>query len=479
MFGRLQEGRLAIEEIYRFANGPVHLEGTLRWDVQRLWDEIRTGLRKVAARGVEVASVSVDSWGVDYVLVRSNQPPLQPPFCYRDSRTEESYSAIRKMIGEEEIYRRTGVQFMPINTLYQLVAEQRQDAGLLGHTEQFLMIGDWFHYLLCGRMAQEESNASTTQLWDPRRRAWSDELIKALNLPRHIFPEVVPPCTRLGEITPELRAETGLGKIDVVAGCVHDTGSAVAAVPAQGNGWAYLSSGTWSLIGVELAEPLITEEARAANFTNETGVCGTTRFLRNASGLWILQECRRAWSGGGQKISYADLTGLGDEAEPFRSLLNPNDPVFLRPDDMPGAVRDYCRRTRQPEPETPGQFVRCALESLALLYGGMMEQLENVTGRKLHTLHIVGGGSKNTLLNQMTADATGRAVVAGPAEATAIGNVLLQAFTLGHISSHADLRKVVRESFPVKKYTPQPTGAWKRAKERFSVLEQAGKRSES
>jgi len=332
------------------------------------------------------------------------------------------------------------------------------------------MIGDWFHFLLCGHAVQEESNASTTQVWDPRKRSWSDEIVAALKLPRRIFPKVVPPCTRLGKLTASVRNETGLGEIDVVAGCVHDTGAAVAAVPAEGEGWAYLSSGTWSLIGLELEEPRINEAAQQANFTNETGVGGTSRFLRNVSGLWILQECRRAWARAGKDLEYAEMTRLAGDAEPFRTLINPNDPRFLRPDDMPAAVREYCREFSQPEPETPGQFVRCALESLALLYSQIIGQMEQVTGAKLTTLHIVGGGSKNTLLNQMTADATGRTVVAGPVEATAIGNVLLQALTLGHIATHADLRKTVRASFHLETCTPCPSPAWKAAYERFSKL---------
>ncbi len=322
------------------------------------------------------------------------------------------------------------------------------------------MIGDWFHYLLSGRKAQEESNASCTQLWDPKRREWSTELIDAMGLPRSIFPEVVAPCTRLGRLTAALQSETGLGEIEVVAGCVHDTGAAVAAVPAAGDAWAYLSSGTWSLIGVELPAPLISKEGLSANFTNETGVGGTSRFLRNASGLWILQECRKAWARAGHPFDYFALTSMAAEVEPFRSLIDPNDPIFLRPDDMPAAVREYCRRTGQPEPETAGQFARCALESLALLYRRMLVMLEKTTGRSIERLHIVGGGSKNDLLNQMAADATGREVIAGPVEGTSIGNVLLQALALGHIRDHAELRKIVRDSFPVRHFTPGDPAPW-------------------
>jgi rhamnulokinase len=465
MLGMLEDGRITIEEVHRFPNGPVRLAGTLRWDVLRLWEEIKTGLRKVAQRGISPASVGVDSWALDYVLMRGSEPMLRAPFCYRDARTAGPYE---RATARERIYAETGVQFMPLNTLYHLLADAETDGALLRSADRFLMIGDWFHFLLSGRAAQEESNASTTQLWNPRTRAWSAELIREFALPPHIFPEVVPPCSRLGTLTAAVQNETGLGCIEVVAGCVHDTGAAVAAVPAEGDGWAYLSSGTWSLIGVELPAPLITDAAREANFTNETGVGGTSRFLRNASGLWILQECRRQWAREGCEWDYDALTKLAGEVARFRSVVNPNDPRFLRPGEMPAAVREACRETGQPEPETPGQFARCVFESLALLYRQMLDLVERVTAQRITTLHIVGGGSKNDLLNQMAADSTGRTVVAGPVEATVIGNLLLQAHTLGHIGSHAELRRIARDSFPVRTFLPRADAGWERARERLT-----------
>ena len=465
MLATLEAGRVALEEIHRFPNGPIRLAGTLRWDVLALWEHIKEGLRIVARRGLPIASISVDSWGVDYVLMRKGEPMLRAPFCYRDARTDAVFEPTRAQLGER-IYEITGVQFISINTLYHLLAELKNDPELLRSADGFLMIGDWFHYLLSGRKVQEESNASCTQLWDPRRREWSTELIDAMGLPRSIFPEVVAPCTRLGKLTAALQSETGLGEIEVVAGCIHDTGAAVAAVPAVGDAWAYLSSGTWSLIGVELPAPLISKDGLSANFTNETGVGGTSRFLRNASGLWILQECRKAWARAGHPFDYFALTSMAAEAEPFRSLVDPNDPIFLRPEDMPAAVREFCRRTGQPEPETAGQFARCALESLALLYRRMLVMLEKTTGRSIERLHIVGGGSKNDLLNQMAADATGREVIAGPVEGTSIGNVLLQALALGHIRDHAELRAIVRDSFPVRHFTPGDAAPWLVAEKR-------------
>ncbi len=470
MLGTLTDGQLTLEELHRFANGVVRLAGSLRWDVLKLWEEIKVGLRKAAQRGLPYESVSVDSWAIDYVLMRGAEPMLKAPHCYRDARTTHTYTTLRERLGEDHIYEQTGVQFMPINTIYHLAAELEQDPALLQSADRFLMIGDWFHHLLGGRPVQEESNASSTQLWDPHQRAWSDVLIAAIGLPRAIFPEVVSPCSKLGKTNADLQNETGLIPIEIIAGCVHDTGAAVAAVPANGDHWAYLSSGTWSLIGVELPVPLINETARKANFTNETGVGGTSRFLRNASGLWMLQECRRAWARAGRDYDYPELTQLAGEAPPFRTFVNPNDPRFLRPDDMLQAVREYCEHTAQPVPETPAQFARCTLESLALLYHEILALLERITKHPIHTLHIVGGGSKNALLNQMAADATGRTILAGPVEATAIGNILLQALTLGHIATHADLRRVVRDSFPVETYTPRGDHAWAEARKRFAKL---------
>ena len=469
MLGALSEGRLALEEVHRFPNGAIRLAGTLRWDLLRLWEEIKTGLAKVAERRLHISGVSVDSWALDYVLMQGREPMLRPPYQYRDARTERTYTAAREQLGDAEIFENTGVQFMPINTLYHLLADMEEDAELLRSADRFLLVADWFHCLLSGRAAQEESNASTTQLWDPRRRAWSDALIARAGLPRHIFPEVVPPCTMLGTLLPDLTEETGLSPdVAVIAGCTHDTGAAVAAVPAQGEQWAYLSSGTWSLIGVELPGPLIDEAARAANFTNETGVGGTSRFLRNASGLWILQECRRVWQREGHHYDYGTLASLAADAEPLRSIIDPSDARFLRPEHMPDAIRDYCRATGQMVPETPGQFARCVLESLALLYRQMLAQVESITGRTIRVLHIVGGGSRNALLNQFAANATGRTVLAGPVEATAIGNVLLQAVTLGHLEDLAALRRVVRDSFEIEEFVPQDAELWAAASARFA-----------
>ena len=470
ILGCLREGKVALEEVHRFPNGAVKISGTLRWDVLRIFDELKTGLRKIAARGVAAHSVSVDSWGLDYVLTGDGQPMLSLPHHYRDPRTDRPYAAALQSPGPELIFAETGIQFMSINTLYQLLAEQERSPRLLEIAERFLTIADYLHFLFNGVAVIEESLASTTQLYNAATRAWSERLIGTFGLPQKIFPPIVPSGTRLGALLPEVALELDAGAIEVIATCSHDTGAAVAAVPASGDDWAYLSSGTWSLIGVELPAPLITAAARTHNFTNEAGFGGTTRFLKNIVGLWLLQESRRAWTREGHEYNYGTLTTQAEHAEPFRSLINPRDPRFLRPDDMPEKIAACCRETGQPEPETPGQFTRCIYESLALLYARTLGEIEQVTGRAIARLHIVGGGSQSRLLNQFAASATGRTVLAGPVEATALGNVLLQAVTLGHLASLQALREVVRASFEIERYEPQDQAAWPQAAARFASL---------
>ena len=336
--------------------------------------------------------------------------------------------------------------------------------------DQFLNVGDYLNFLFCGVARAEESLASTTQIYDPRKREWSGELIRAFGLPERIFPKIVPSGTKLGKLQAAVVEETGLSEVEVVATCSHDTGTAVAAVPAEGEGWAYLSSGTWSLIGVELPCPLINEEVRAHNFTNEAGYGGTTRFLKNIIGMWLLQESRREWIRQGNPIEYAELDRQAEASEPFRSLINPNAARFMRPDDMPAKIAAYCRETGQPVPETPGQVARCVCESLALLYRQTLGQIERLTGTKISRLHIVGGGSRSPLLNQFAASGTERTVLAGPVEATACGNVLIQGLALGHLDSLATLRKVVRDSFPIAEFQPRDGAAWAAAFERFQKL---------
>jgi rhamnulokinase len=468
MLGRLEDGRLELEELHRFPSAAVAVLGSLRWDVLRIFEELKTGLRLLAQRKLPIGSLSVDSWGVDYVLINPVHPVLWPPFHYRDSRTEETYDKVRADVGEELIFAETGIQFMSINTIYHLASDLEKSRPLLELAECFLTIGDYFNYLFSGVPRVDESNASTTQLYDPRTHAWSGVLIERCGFPAKIFPKIVAPGTILGPLSSEVRAETGLGELQVVATCSHDTGAAVAAVPADDDeNWAYLSSGTWSLLGVELPAPLINERVRELNFTNEAGYGGTTRFLKNIVGLWLLQECRREWLKQGRQLDYATLIGEAERAEPFRSLIDPRAVRFIKPGNMPERIVHFCLEAGQPAPETPGQFVRCILESLALLYRVTLEEIEQVTGRTVRRLHIVGGGSRNVLLNEFAANATKRQVIAGPVEATAIGNVLIQAIALGHVKSLMAVRRMVRDSFVLQTFEPRSTEDWEAAYRRF------------
>ena len=469
ILGTLRGGKLAMEVVHRFPTGATEVNGTLRWNVIGFHAEILRGLRMVAARQPKVAGVSCDSWGVDYALCRDDAPLVSQPFQYRDPRTERTFGRTVSQVGAEAIYAETGVMFMGINTLYQLVDDTRSRPELLKVAHRFLNIGDYFNWLLSGVPRAEVSLASTTQLWNPRRQNWSSKLIRELGLPSHLFPIVVPSGTVLGK----LQGVTGLGSAKVIASCSHDTGCAVAAVPAQpGGDWAYLSSGTWSLLGVELPKPLVNEQVRAANVTNEAGFDGTTRFLKVLVGLWILQECRREWERDGGPSEYGVIAKLAAKAPSLRSIIRPDDPRFAAPGDMVRKIQDYCRETGQPVPTTHGAIARCILESLALLYRTELDTVARLTSRDIQRLHVVGGGSQNDLLNQATADALGRPVIAGPTEATAAGNLLIQAHALGKVRGLAGIRRVVRASFPTRTFKPRATArdAWAAALERFRAL---------
>ena len=459
MLGTLDAGRLTLEEAGRFANGPEARAGGLFWDLHALRRGIAAGLSNAAgmARAQEDApqSISVNSWGVDYVPL-VNDSGLDPHH-YRDARTDDDYAILDDDL-RRLIFESTGVQFMSINTLYQLLDDTSRRPSRLAEARAILTIADYFNWLFCGRVAVEASLASTTQVFDPRSRQWSGAVIDRFGLPMAVFPEVVESGTVLGEYRDWDGDDehVGLAGVKVVASCSHDTACAVAATPGEGDDWAYLSSGTWSLLGVELPSPVITERCRELNFTNEQGYAGTTRLLKNLSGLFILQECRRIWAEQGDEYDYATLATMAESAEPWRSLIRPDAADFGTVGDMPARIADYCRRTDQPVPQSPGEYARCVYESLALLYRTTLGQVEDLSGRTIRRLHVVGGGSRATLLNQLTADATGRTVVAGPVEATAAGNVLIQAATLGHVADGlAGIRRVVRDSFELATYEPQ------------------------
>jgi rhamnulokinase len=471
----LFDGRaVRLDELHRFPNGPVEAAGTRRWDILALWREIQTGLAKGAANyGSQIVSVGVDTWGVDYVLMSPKDEILGHPYHYRDVRVQGMLAQACSRVPRREIFAQTGIQFMELNTLYQLLAMQLSDPDLLRYAARLLLIPDYLNWLLCGSRVVEFTNATTTQCYHPVRREWAIGLLRSLGIPTHLFPEVVPPGTRLGTLRDDVASRTGLQRIDVVAPATHDTGAAVAAVPTERTGradWAYISSGTWSLIGVEVQEAIISDAALALNVTNEGGIDGTYRLLKNVMGLWLVQECRRSFERAGRPLEYEQLVQLARQAPPFRSLVNPDDSSFLSPPDMVAALQEACRRTGQPVPETEGQLVRCALESLALKYRRILEGIEALTGERIAVIHVVGGGSRNDLLNQFTANACGRPVIAGPTEATALGNVMLQARTAGDVGTLADLRAIVRQSSELKTCQPQATADWDAAYERFEQL---------
>lgn len=477
--GRVMAGiwngrKMRLVELHRFPNGPVNLAGSMRWDALRLWSEIQTGLKLAAKKfGRRIVSIGADTWGVDYVLLTKNGEMLGQPFHYRDARTNGWMKRAFKKVPRAEIFSRTGLQFLPINTLYQLLAQREQSPELLAQAHTLLLMPDFLHWCLCGTRMAELTNASTTQCLDAGRRNWASGMLKQFELPRHIFPQLVPPGTRLGTLRPELQAQTGLGDVQIVAPPTHDTASAVTAVPTTKTGtanWAYISSGTWSLMGVEVARPVRTPRARELNMTNEGGVDGTYRLLNNIMGLWLVQQCKRSFDASGRKFDYAQLARLAARAKPYRSLVDPDQPGFLNPTDMPAAIQSFCRKTRQPVPKTPGELIRCAQESLALKYRRTLNMLEELTGERIEVVHIVGGGSQNLALNQMAADACQRPVVAGPVEATALGNLLVQARTDGEIGSLAEIRETVRRSVTTWRFEPANAAAWDDAAGRLATF---------
>jgi rhamnulokinase len=469
VLGLFDGGRLRLEVVHRFANGPVRTLETMHWDVLHLYSEMLNALRRCTERG-GVDSIGVDTWGVDFALIGRNGTLLGNPRHYRDPHTEGTMELAFAKVPRADVFRRTGLQFMRFNTLYQLLALQRDRSPLLDMAETLLFMPDVFNWFFTGIKVNEYTDASTSQMLDPASRTWAYDLVRAFGLPDRILGTLVQPGTTLGPLRATVCQETGLSPVPVLATASHDTAAAVAAVPASGDSWCYISSGTWSLMGAELPAPLINDKAGAYNFTNEGGFGGTTRFLKNIMGLWLVQECRRAWERAGHAYGYDELARLATAAPPFTAVLNPDDDSFLLPANMPAAVADYCRRTGQPAPTEPGAVVRCCLEALAYRYRWVLERMEEVLDRKLDVIHVVGGGSQNALLCQFAADCCNRPVVAGPVEATAIGNVLVQAVGLGLLGSLADGREVVRRSFDVVTYTPHEPERWQGPYERFLEL---------
>jgi rhamnulokinase len=474
ILGTLEHGQLTLEEIYRFANGPVRLLDGLHWDVLRLWNEIKNSISLVEnKRQAKISSMAVDTWGVDFALLDRPGALLGNPFHYRDSRTDGMLEEAFRRMPRAEIFDHTGIQILQINTVYQLLSMVVSKSPLLDIAQTLLTIPDLFNYWLSGQITNEFTNATTTQCFDPRQHSWSWPVLDRFGIPLHLFHPVTEPGTLIGTLLPEIAEELNVPEFPIILPACHDTGSAVVAVPAENKDFAWISSGTWSIMGAEDNHPSITPQMQAYNFTNEGGAFGTWRISKNIMGLWLLQECKRTWAQQGENLNYEAITRLAAEAKPFLSVIDPDDSSFLHPGNMPERIRAYCQRTGQVVPQVKGEIARVALESIALKYRWTLARLEEVLGTCLEPIHLIGGGTQNQLLNQFTADATRRKVVAGPVEATTIGNILMQAITLRDLASLDEARQVVRLSFTPKTYEPGPAEAWEKAYAYFSRIIQA------
>jgi len=458
--GTLKDGRLSLEEIHRFANEPVEVCGTLHWDILSLYNNILKGMREyVKLYGDSVDGIGIDTWAVDFALFGNDGRLLQNPVCYRDKRTEGMVDKALEKMTAMELYEETGLAILSIHTLFQFLALRSSDSPVLSMATDYLMMPSALGYFLTGEKQVERSNAISTQFYNPRTARWSDRVFETYDLPRAIMPKLVDPGTRLGALLPSVQESTGLRNGDVISVCNHDTGSAVAAVPAEGEDWAFISSGTWSILGALSREVITTQESFDARMVNELTL-GSLFLARNIMGLWLLQQSRAAWQRAGEQYSYEELVTLAAEAPDNGPVVFPDDLSFLAPPDMPQAIADYCRRTGQKPPQGAAATTRCILESLALIYREDIEKLQELQGRKFSAIHIVGGGSQNALLCRFTADATGIPVLAGPVEATVAGNILVQALATGAVSSAAEVRKVVRDSNEVIRYEPGDKAAW-------------------
>jgi rhamnulokinase len=470
MLARYDGRRVTLEEVHRFPNRPVWVRGHQFWNILGLWEEVLVGLGQARQAGGRLDSIGVDTWGVDYGLVDAQGFLLGLPYHYRDHRTDGVMERVFATLPRKAIYGRTGIQFLPFNTLYQLVAQRRTHPASLLAADQLLLLPDLMHSWLCGERVGERTNATTTQFWDAASGRWATDFLAAFEVPTAIVPPVVEPGTRLGPVLPDLRAV--VGDAQVAAPATHDTASAIAATPVTlPGGWGYISSGTWSLVGQEIAHPILSEAALAANFTNEGGIFGTTRFLKNVMGLWLLQECQRRWAAQGDPFDYPTLLGLAEQAPAFASLIDPDDPRFLAPEDMPTTINVYLTEHGQPPLGTPGQFTRCILESLVLRSCQVLAECQGLTGIPINGLHILGGGGRNALTNQWLADALSLPVLAGPVEATALGNALMQLVALGELGKLGEVRALAGRE-PTQMYTPSTSSApWEAALQRLAAIQ--------
>ncbi len=471
IFGTIKKGKLELQEVDRFATGMVNINGSWHWNIYRFFEEIKTGIEKsVTHRHRSLSSMAIDTWGVDFGLLSKEGELLGLPFAYRDSRTDGMMDAFFQLMPREEVYRLTGIQFMQINSLFQLYSMKHRGDSILDAAEDLLFIPDILNYFLTGEKNTEFSFATTSQMYNPLAGDWESAIFEKMGIPVDIMQPIVQPGTKIGALRKDIAVETGGEHPDVYAAVSHDTGSAAAAVPAQGRNWAFISSGTWSLLGVESKTPVISDSALALNITNEGGIDSTFRVQKNITGLWIIQGLKEAIKEL-RKIDYSRITAGASDAPEFIAFIDPDHRDFLNPPDMREAMTGFFRKTGQPEPETSFEFVRAALESLALKYRYAFEQLSRVCPDvNIEVIHIIGGGSQNEMLNQFTADAVGKPVIAGPVEATAIGNILVQAGAKGWVGSTARAREIVRNSFPIKEYMPGDPEKWDRAYEGFKEI---------
>lgn len=481
ILGRLSGSNLSLEEVHRFLNEPVQMGGHLYWDFPGLLREIKKGIRLAHQKAGGLDGMAVDTWGVDFGFLDSTGELLANPIHYRDRRTDGIFPRFFATAPREEVYRQTGIQMMTLNTSCQMMALREENPKLLESANDLLLTPGLLTYFLCGKKANDSTIASTSQLYNPMTHDWAHDLIKKLGLPAKLFTPTFQPGTILGNLTPDVATELGFDNKSAVgpnmgvgpcmiAGAGHDTAAAVAAIPALEAPFAYISCGTWSLIGTELEKPLINPQAEALNFTNEVGAGRRIRFLKNVIGLWLLQQCRQSWAKQGQTYEYEQLTQMATMVQPWQAMVDPDDPAFLNPRDMLEAIGGYLQKTGQPIPETPGGFVACIIESLAIKYWWVIARLEELTGSRFANIHMVGGGAKNELLCQLTADISGKPVVVGPVEATAIGNLLIQALALGEIPNLEELRRIVRAAFPPRIYEPRCNQDFTAVKQRFMEL---------
>ena len=470
--GQIIDGKVELEELTRFNNHLIQTGGHVYWDIYALYTEVIRGLKTAAQRQLNIASIGIDTWGVDFVMIGDDNAILRNPRAYRDPITFDAMDDyIKHIIPQQDVYQTTGIQFLNFNTLFQFYAMRREGNSALQHARKILFIPDALSWMLTGNEVCEHTVASTSQLLDPHTRQLDERLLASVGLTRAHFGKMVSPGTLIGVLTNEVQEQTGLGPVPVIAVAGHDTASAVAAVPAKNERFAYLSSGTWSLMGIETKEAIISDRSFELNFTNEGGIEGTTRFLKNICGMWLYESCRREWPEEVRRLSHPELQGSAMQVEAFRSLINPDDESFANPASMIGAIQDYCRRTLQPVPKTPAEVCRCIFDSLALRYRQVFRWLQEFAAFDIDVLHVIGGGSRNQFLNQFTASSLGVEVLAGPQECTALGNIMLQAKSDHAVTDIWDMRRIIADSTELMSYHPADKVAWDKAYERFLLLQ--------